>query len=141
MNAQVEARQQAQLAFVSSGKDLVVEILTHALCFTRGVGCPDAGLPLCVEHFGGGLIAQVLHLCNEGTHYTLKQKRAESLVRNVDGETSFLNEVQRRADFARLKADPEWRGRFDHIVPTLYASLRQGIILSPGCRKTVEPVR
>ena len=84
-----------------------------------------------VEHFGGGLTAQVLHLCINGAHYTLKQKRAESLVRNVDGQTSFLNEVQRRADFSRLKGDAAWAGRFDHIVPTLYADFQLGIILSP----------
>lgn len=87
--------------------------------------------PCVVECFDGGLTAQVLHLCIDGRHYTLKQKRHEALVRNTDGQTSFLNEVQRRADFTRLKNDPLWAGRFDHIVPTIYANFRQGIILSP----------
>ena len=131
MNAQVEARQQAQLAFVSSGVDLVVGNVQACPLPPAELAALTLDSPYVVEHFGAGLTAQVLHLCIEGVHYTLKQKRSESLVRNVDGQTSFLNEVQRRADFTRLKSDPAWAGRFDHIVPTFYASLHQGIILSP----------
>ncbi|MGL4206568.1 MAG: hypothetical protein ACRCRW_10685 [Aeromonadaceae bacterium] len=131
MNAQVEARQQAQLAFIRSGVELVVGDQGACPLPPAELAALTLDSPHVVEHFGGGLTAQVLHLCIEGVHYTLKQKRAESLVRNLDGQTSFLNEVQRRADFTRLKGDPAWAGRFEHIVPTLYASLHHGIILSP----------
>lgn len=52
-------------------------------------------------------------------------------MKNVDGQTSFLNEVQRRRDFTELKRHPETASLFTHIVDTHYASLREGIILSP----------
>jgi hypothetical protein len=131
MNARVMARQQAQMAFVASGENLVVgsEVDCPLPPDELAALTPDSSLV--VEQFGGGLTARVLHLQIDGKHYTLKQKRHEALVRNVDGETSFLNEVQRRADFTRLKSDPVWEGRFAHIVPTLYADFRRGIILSP----------
>ena len=131
MNAQVHARQQAQLAFAASNQPLVVGDVAACPLPPAELAALTTDSPLVVEHFGGGLTARVLHLCIDGEHYTLKQRRAEALVRNIDGETSFLNEVQRRADFTRLKADPAWAGRFDHIVPTLYADYRLGIILSP----------
>ena len=131
MNARVEARQQAQLAFVNSGEELIVGTVDHCPLPPDVLVALELDSPLVVEHFAGGLTARVLHLCIEGKHYTLKQKRHEALVRNIDGETSFLNEVQRRADFMALKADPAWSGRFEHIVPTLYADYRRGIILSP----------
>jgi len=131
MNARVMARQQAQMAFVVSGENLVVGSEADCPLSPDELAALTPDSPLVVEHFGGGLTARVLHLQIDGQHYTLKQKRHEALVRNVDGETSFLNEVQRRADFTRLKADPAWAGRFDHIVPTLYADYRLGIILSP----------
>jgi hypothetical protein len=131
MNAHVHARQQSQLAFAASGQPLVVGDMTACPLPPAELAALTPDSPLVIEHFSGGLTARVLHLCIDDVHYTLKQQRAEALVRNIDGETSFLNEVQRRADFTRLKADPAWAGRFDHIVPTLYADYRQGIILSP----------
>ena len=106
MNAQVHARQQAQLAFAASNQPLVVGDVAACPLPPAELAALTTDSPLVVEHFGGGLTARVLHLCIDGEHYTLKQRRAEALVRNIDGETSFLNEVQRRADFTRLKADP-----------------------------------
>jgi len=131
MNALVHARQQAQLAFAASGANLVVGEASACPLPPAALAALTPADPCVVEQFSGGLTARVLHLCIDGVHYTLKQRREEALVRNIDGQTSFLNEVQRRADFTRLKADPAWAGRFDHIVPTLYADYRQGIILSP----------
>lgn len=131
MNALVQARQEAQLAFIASGANLIVGSPADCPLPPEELASLSADSPLVVEQFAGGLTARVLHLCIAGQHYTLKQKREEALVRNTDGHTSFLNEVQRRADFTRLKADPAWANRFDHIVPTLYADYRLGIILSP----------
>ena len=87
--------------------------------------------PHVVQAFDSGLTALVYRLRAGGRDWTLKRQRPESLVRNVDGQTSFLNEVQRRADFTALKADPERAPRFTHIVETRYASLLDGVILSP----------
>ena len=131
MNSRVHARQQAQLAFDASGQNLIVGERSQCPLAPEVLAALTAESPLVVQQFGGGLTARVFRLAINGREYTLKQKRAEALVRNVDGQTSFLNEVQRRADFARLQADPVWAARFSHIVPTLYADYRLGIILSP----------
>lgn len=131
MNTFTHARQQAQLSFIASAENIVVGDSRHCPMSPEKLMQLSSSDPCVVECFDGGLTAQVLHLCIDGRHYTLKQKRHEALVRNTDGQTSFLNEVQRRADFTRLKNDPLWAGRFDHIVPTIYANFRQGIILSP----------
>ncbi len=131
MNTHVTARQQAQLAFATSGQNLIVGDVANCPLSPAALAALTPDSPLVVEHFDGGLTARVLHLSVAGVHYTLKQRRAEARVLNIDGETSFLNEVQRRADFTRLKADPVCSERFGHIVPTLYADYQQGIILSP----------
>ena len=131
MNALVHARQQAQLAFVASGANLVVGEASACPLSPEALAALTPADPRVVEQYGGGLTARVLHLCIDDVHYTLKQRRPEALVRNIDGQTSFLNEVQRRADFTRLKADPAWADRLASIVPTLYADYRLGIILSP----------
>ena len=52
-------------------------------------------------------------------------------MQNPDGQASFLNELQRRRDLARLMRTPEQAERLAGIVPTQYASLQQGIVLSP----------
>lgn len=91
----------------------------------------NAGSAHVVEAFASGLTAHVYKIHVAGRDWTLKRKRAQSLVKNADGETSFLNEVQRRRDFAELKADPKTAPRFTHTVDTEYASLRDGVILSP----------
>jgi len=81
------------------------------------------------EHFGSGLTAGVYKLSINGAYWNLKKKREEILVKNIDGQTSFLNEVQRRRDFEILKKENSdaYRG----IVDTAYASLNKGVILSP----------
>ncbi len=83
------------------------------------------------ETFEGGLTARVFRIHAAGRDWTLKQARAQAGVHNFDGQTSFLNEVQRRADLTRLKAEPGGAYRFAGIVDTQYASLRRGILVSP----------
>ncbi|MFC3914841.1 hypothetical protein ACFOSS_15435 [Pseudaeromonas sharmana] len=131
MNSRVHARQQAQLAWDISGQNLIVGQREACPLPPEVLATLTAASPYVIQSFGGGLTAQVLRLSIDGREYTLKQKRAEARVQNIDGQTSFLNEVQRRADFTRLKADPVWAARLQHIVPTLYADYRLGIILSP----------
>ena len=78
--------------------------------------------------FSSGLTAHVYKININNHLYTLKRKRKQILVQNTDGQTSFLNEIQRRHDFERLKKiNPE---RFNGIVDTVYASLNDEIILS-----------
>ncbi len=83
------------------------------------------------EAFEGGLTAKVFRIHAAGRDWTLKKARAQAGVHNVDGQTSFLNEIQRRAELMRLKAEPGGAQRFAGIVDTQYASLQRGILLSP----------
>ncbi len=124
-----QQRQQAQQAFVDSEQNIEIGTL-QGLPFTlQQLKSTTAGSSYVVETFNSGLTAVVYHLHLNGQNWTLKLKRPVSLVNNVDGQTSFLNEVQRRRDLVKLKQDnPE---NFKHIVDTQFASFRDGIILSP----------
>jgi hypothetical protein len=76
---------------------------------------------------GSGLTARVLRLRHGAQAWAVKIARPACLVRNVDGQTSFLNELRRHAELAAL------RGRGTTIAGVLYphyASLRHGLIVS-----------
>ncbi|WPC06860.1 hypothetical protein SBP02_08970 [Pseudomonas benzenivorans] len=124
-------RHRQQLAFVASGAELRVG---------RAEDCPlpldrllatTAASPWVRQHFAGGLTAEVYRIEAGGRPWTLKRARPRCKVANVDGQTSFLNEIQRRADIQRLKARPGGAERYAALVDTHYASYRQGLLLSP----------
>lgn len=124
-------RQARQLEFTAGDEPLVVGT-------PQGLPWPAASLaalkgdePAVVQRIEGGLTARVFRLRGHGQDWTLKRARDQALVRNVDGQTSFLNEVQRRADLQALKAQPGGTERWAALVDTRYASFREGIILSP----------
>ena len=126
-----QQRHDAQLAFIASGQEL--EVGSARACplpleQLLAIGDDD---PHVVEAHHGGLTAVVYWLRIGDRDWNVKRARAESLVRNVDGRTAFLNEVQRRADFEALKAQPGGRERFAAIVDTTYASFRRGVMVSP----------
>lgn len=124
-------RQAAQLAFLASGQQIELGDRSTLPLSIDALVSTNANSPYVIETFASGLTAHVYRIRAAGRDWTLKCKRSESLVKNVDGQTSFLNEVQRRRDFAELKADQRTASRFTHIVDTEYASLCDGIILSP----------
>lgn len=124
-----QQRQQAQQTFVASGGNIEVGSLEGISITLEQLKTTTAESSYVVEVFNSGLTAVVFHLQIDGQHWTLKQKRKVSLVKNIDGQTSFLNEVQRRQDLAELKqCSPAC---FKHIVDTQFASFTDGIILSP----------
>lgn len=128
-----QQRQQAQQAFVDSGQNIEIGTLEGIPITLEQLKATTADSSYVVETFNSGLTAVVFHLRIDGRSWTLKQKREVSLVNNIDGQTSFLNEVQRRRDLVDLKlrnrqSSPE---RFKHIVDTQFASFTDGIILSP----------
>ncbi|MDO6686564.1 MULTISPECIES: phosphotransferase [unclassified Agarivorans] len=131
MNALVEQRQQAQLHFQQGEQNIVVGNAAACPLPPEQLASLDIDSEYVVEVFDGGLTAVVLHLCINGRHYNLKRRRPKALVHNVDGETSFLNEVQRRRDIQALKDQPATAKAFTHVVTTLYANYRLGFILSP----------
>jgi len=122
-------RQSAQLQFVQSQQNIVVGSLTNFPLTLEQLKNTTANSSYVIESFENGLTAVVYHLRLQGQDWTLKCKRAESLVKNVDGQTSFLNEVQRRADLMALKAGNSMN--FNSIIDTQFASFQDGIILSP----------
>jgi hypothetical protein len=132
-------RQAAQLAFLASGAELEVGLADRCPLPIDVLAATTGSEPHVVQAFGGGLTARVYRLRAGGRDWTLKLARQPCLVSNVDGQTSFLNEIQRRADFERLKAQPGGRERFVAIVDTTYASLQRGVLLSPWIDG--EPVR
>ena len=132
INLNLEARRHAeQLAFVASGAPLVVGSLADfPLDLTTLKGLQEADP--CVEAMlDSGLTAKIYRLNAGERHWTLKRARTEARVRNVDGETSFLNEVQRRADLERLKRKPGGQERWAGVVDTVFASFRDGVMVSP----------
>ncbi|PAU51687.1 hypothetical protein BZL41_26565 [Pseudomonas sp. PIC25] len=126
-----QQRHQAQLAFVASGAELIVGRAEDCPLPTERLAATDGGEPYVRQRFPGGLTAHVYRIEADGRHWTLKRARERCLVQNVDGQTSFLNEVQRRADLQALKARPGMAEALSAVVDTCYASFRQGIILSP----------
>ncbi len=138
VDVDVEAqRRAAQLAFVKSGQDVLVGSLADSGITLDQLQSVASESPEVIEAFTDGLTAIVYHIELADKEWNLKVKRPESLVRNVDGQTSFLNEVQRRRDFAELKTDPAIRRNprarraLSHLVDTRYASFLDGIMLSP----------
>ncbi|MFO1253326.1 MAG: hypothetical protein U1E77_19850 [Inhella sp.] len=122
-----EQRQAAQLAFAASGAELRVGD-PAALPWPLPALRTGQGLQV-RQHIDSGLSATIECVEAAGRLWCVKRARPEARVRNVDGQTSFLNEVQRRADIEALKRrDP---GRWGALVDTAYADYRAGLIVSP----------
>jgi predicted Ser/Thr protein kinase len=83
-----------------------------------------------IETHRGGLTAMVYRIRVAGHEYALKVQRQHALVKNFDGETSFLNELLRRTDIEQLKTRGAWPAQAA-VTPTIYASSRHGILLTP----------
>ncbi|MBD0785952.1 phosphotransferase [Vibrio sp. Y2-5] len=124
-------RQQQQKVFDESGENLVVGSEQHCPVEPSILADITEDSPLVVSVIRSGLTAEVFHLRIDGKDYNLKKRRQVAKVANLDGQYSFLNEVQRRNDLQKLKQQSDTAPRLTHIVPTIYANYRLGIILSP----------
>jgi hypothetical protein len=121
-------RHLAQDAFLASGQGLVIGSLDDCPLPPAQLTALTADSPYVVRRIESGLTAYVFQIRVDGRDYALKQARLACLVQNQDGQTSFLNELQRRADIAALTAAA---GGFSRIIPALYGALAEGIIVSP----------
>ena len=121
-------RQQQQQAFDRSGQPLIVGDVNHCPLPPETLAALGPDSPYVVQVYGSGLTGEVYRLRIAGKEYNLKKRRAVAGVANLNGQLSFLNEVQRRQALQRLKDDPNTAPRFTHIVPTLYADYRLGIL-------------
>lgn len=121
-------RQQRNLAFIASGDEF---------SFGAAGACPlpieqlaqlHANSPGVEALMSGGLTAEVLRL-RVGRHcFAIKKARRQCLVKNIDGQTSFLNELQRHAELCALR---ETGVVLPGVIAPLYGSLRHGVIVSP----------
>ena len=118
-----EARQQANLAFIASGAEFALGDATALPLPAAQLKALNASSPGVEAFHDGGLTAEVLCLNHAGRRWAVKRARAECRVRNSDGQTSFLNELQRHADLAGLA--------LPGVVSPIYGSLRDGLIVSP----------
>ncbi|MET0350182.1 MAG: hypothetical protein ABW067_10375 [Rhizobacter sp.] len=124
-------RRQSQLDFVASGRDVEVGDLAACPLPIAELKALDVHHPAVRAVFDGGLTALVFKVHANGRDWAVKRARSPCLVQGVDGQTSFVNELQRRAELAALKALPGGDARFTGVVDTVYGSLAHGIIVSP----------
>lgn len=80
-----------------------------------------------VQTIDSGLTATIHHLRADGRDFALKRARKECLVRNVDGQTSFLNELICRQRIEALRAGAN---ALSAVTKTYAASLRHGVLLT-----------
>lgn len=116
-------RQQANLAFMASGAEFALGSATALPLPVATLQALSAESPGVEAVHDGGLTAEVLCLNHAGRRWAVKRARAECRVRNPDGQTSFLNELQRHAELAALD--------LPGIVKPVYGSLRAGLVVSP----------
>jgi len=124
-----DERRKNQIEFLACGGEIEVGNAAGLPLDISDLLGIDEGSGYVEAHIGSGLTADVYKLKINGEFWNLKKKRGDILVKNIDGQTSFLNEVQRRRDFERLKKENP--AAYSGIVDTAYASLKNGIILSP----------
>lgn len=124
----VEQRRKNQLDFLESKQEIEVGNKTDLPLSIEEILKIDTNSGYIVQEISSGLTAIVYKICIGNRFYNLKKKREAILVKNIDGQTSFLNEIQRRKNFYSYKStEPE---NFINIVDTIYASLNNGFILS-----------
>jgi hypothetical protein len=124
-------RRRSQLAFLATGEELALGEPSGAPLPAHELSVLSRQHPAVREVHDSGLTAIVYKVHATGRDWAVKRARPECLVKNVDGQTSFLNELQRRAELAALKARPGGAERWLALAETSYASLHHGVIVSP----------
>lgn len=122
-----DLRHAAQSALLAAGTPLQFGTAGWtALPGDLAAAAADADHP---DWIDGGLTARVRRVVRgDGSAVALKVARSECLVRNRDGQRSFLNELLRRRELHELAE----RGRgIAGVTPTLHASLHEGVLVSP----------
>ena len=126
-----DARRQHQLDLVARGHEVEVGDPADCPLPLSELLQLDARHPAVRSVHDGGLTAIVYRVHAAGRDWAIKRARPRCLVNNIDGQTSFLNEVQRRAELAALADAPGGSTRFAGVSRTRYASVRHGVIVSP----------
>lgn len=122
-----ETRRNKQKAFLKSKQNIIIGTLNHfPLKLDQLVNIENE--KIFYQKIESGLTSFIYNIELDNHKYNLKIKRDKILVDNPDGETSFLNEVQRRFEFEDIRKTNKIIDR--GIVKTVYANLNQGVILS-----------
>lgn len=122
-----DARRERQKAVAASGRNLVWGTAAALPRPLQELVAVTEGHPAVRGHHSG-LTAEVWCLELDGVLWNLKKKRDTILVKNDDGQLSFLNEIEQRITLERFR-DTLPDG-LPGIVRTVYADLKAGIILS-----------
>ena len=123
-----DQRRALQLAFTNGSENVIVGLVDDLPLPLNELLVLNEGSDCVVQCHKNGLTSTVYKIMQDDKFFTVKIKRPVAGVKNIDGETSFLNEVQRRHDFHALKkSQPD---SFANIVDTVYADFRAGIIVS-----------
>jgi hypothetical protein len=122
------ARQAEHLAWLRSGRDCTFGDPSALPWPAAELAAMTPLHPAVHSVHDGGLTARVMRLRSPQGDFALKQARPVCKVRNVDGQTSFLNELRRHAELAQARAQGH---ALPGIVAPVFGSLRQGVILSP----------
>jgi hypothetical protein len=127
MQSKDQIRQQANLQFLHDGKNFSFGDISQCplpLTDLAQFNASSAGVEATLS---GGLTAVVYKLRVAGKCFAIKQARVECLVRNDDGKTSFLNELQRHAEIRELRAQG---AVFPGVIAPIYGNLQAGVIVS-----------
>ncbi|MDP4120297.1 MAG: AarF/UbiB family protein [Bacillota bacterium] len=123
-----EIRRNNQLEFLNSGAELQignVKDLPLPLEVVRNINVDSPYVKKCLS---SGLTAIVYQIEVDGKQYAVKKVRDNILVKNTDGQTSFLNELQRRKDFELFRENNKIID--NGINKTIYGSLLHGVIVT-----------
>lgn len=123
-----QLRQSRNLAMQQSGQEIAFG-QSDALPWTLAeLACVDRATTFVHQTFDAGLTALVHHLRCGDASYALKQARPHCLVQNIDGQTSFLNELLCRRHIEQLREHSS--DAMAAFTKTHAASLRHGVIVT-----------
>lgn len=126
-----QQRHAHQRAFIASGAELQIGTPADCPLPLEQLLAIRGDEPCVQERHEAGLTGVVYRLNADGRQWALKRARSRCRVENVDGQTSFLNELQRRAELRDVQRDRPDTDPIQAVVQTRYASYRQGVLLSP----------
>ena len=127
MTSKDQLRQQANLQFLNQGENFSFGDISQCPLPLAELAQLNANSVNVEATLSVGLTAVVYKLRVSGKCYAIKQARPECLVRNDDGKTSFLNELQRHAEIRELRAEG---AMFPGVIAPVYGDLQAGVIVS-----------
>ena len=125
-SGETDLRREERLALKHSSKKIEIISDISLPVSLQTLLLMDESHPACIG-VREGMTAHVYQLSIGGQLYALKKERDESLVKNEDGETAFLNEILVRK---ALEGYYKEHGHVSGLPRTLYASKEHGVILS-----------